>query len=94
MTISNTTFPPKDIHRVTSKSPDDRTRNQIDHVLIKRRFKSSIIDVRSYRGADCYTDHFFVIAKFKMKLKSPKKIKVEKKPRINIEMLKYPEVKR
>lgn len=94
MTISNTTFPHKNIHKATWKSPDDRTRNQIDHVLIERRFKSSITDVRSYRGADCDTDHFLVIAKFKMKLKSPKKIKAEKKSRINIEMLKDPKVKR
>ncbi|KAL4090324.1 hypothetical protein QTP88_025183 [Uroleucon formosanum] len=94
MTISSTTFPHKDIHKATWKSPDDKTRNQIDHILIERRFKSSITDVRNYRGADCDTDHFLVIAKFKTKLKSPEKIKTEKKSRINIEMLKDPEVKR
>lgn len=94
MTRSSTVFSHKEIHKTTWKPPDSRTRNQIDHVLIERRFKSSVVDVRSYRGANCDTDHFLVIAKFKIKLKSLGKIKVEKKSRVNIEMLKDLEVRK
>ena len=42
--------------------PDCKTHNQIDHVLLDRRWHSSVLDVRSFRGADCDTDQYLVIA--------------------------------
>ena len=42
--------------------------NQIDHILIDRRRHSSIIDIQNFRGADCDTDHYLVVAKVRERL--------------------------
>ena len=39
-------FPHRNSHTYTWTSPDGKTHNQIDHVLIDRRWYSSILDVR------------------------------------------------
>jgi hypothetical protein len=36
--------------------------------LIDRRWHSSILDVLSFRGADCDTDHYLVVAKVRERL--------------------------
>ena len=62
MVVKSTMFPQRDIHKYTWTSPDRKTHNQTDHILIDRRWHSSIPHVRSFRGANSDTDHYLVAA--------------------------------
>jgi hypothetical protein len=63
--VRSTTFPHRDIHKHTWTSRDGVAHNQIDHVLIDKRQHSNILYIRSFRGADCDTDHYLVVAKLR-----------------------------
>jgi hypothetical protein len=63
LVVKSTMFTHRSIHKYTWTSPDGKTHNQIDHILIDRRRHSSILDVRSFRVADCDSDHYLVVAK-------------------------------
>jgi len=76
LTITNTWFdlPPRKLY--TWKSPQDTpqniVRNQIDYILINRRFKTSISRVSTYPGADVPSDHNLLLSKLKIKLSNNK----------------------
>jgi exonuclease III len=63
LVVKSTMFPHRSLHKYTWTSPDGKTHNQIDHILIDRRRHSSILDLRSFRGANCDSDHYLVLAK-------------------------------
>jgi hypothetical protein len=48
------------------------THNQIDYILVDRRRHSNVLDVRSFRAANCDTDHYLVVAKVKERLAANK----------------------
>ncbi|XP_039297864.1 uncharacterized protein LOC120354582, partial [Nilaparvata lugens] len=87
MTISSTFFKHKDVHKMTWLSPDGRTKNQIDHVMIDRRHGSDILDVRSLRGADCDTDHFMIRLKYRQRINNTGFSKGKKQLKFDCEKL-------
>ena len=66
--IGGTIFAHRDIHKLTWKSPDGRTSNQIDHIIINGKWRRSLQDVSVCRGADIYSDHYLVTARIKLML--------------------------
>jgi hypothetical protein len=53
---------------LVKQEADGKTHNQIDHILVDRRRHSNILDVRSFRAADCDSDHYLVVAKVRERL--------------------------
>jgi hypothetical protein len=87
-------FPHRNIHKYTWNSPDGKTHNRIDHVLIGRRWHSIVLDVRSFRGADCDTDCYLVIAKVRERLAVGKQAAQRfDGQRFNLRKLNEPEVR-
>jgi hypothetical protein len=61
-------FPYRNIHKYNWISAEGNTPGQTYHDLIERRRQSNILDVRSFRGADCDTNHDLVLAKVRERL--------------------------
>jgi len=68
LVVKSTLFAHRNFHKYTWTSPDGNSYKQIDHILIDRRCHSSILDVRSFRGPDCDTDYWLVVAKVRERL--------------------------
>ena len=81
--VMNTWF--KNHHRRlwTWLSPDGHTKNQVDYFTVNKRFRSPISDCKTYPGADCSTDHRFLVANMVVKLKSTSKMKASPKLKKN-----------
>ena len=68
LVITGTSFPHRTTYKATWVSPDGRLQNQIDHMMIRKVWRS-VEDTRVYRGADAARDHFLlVVMKIKLKL--------------------------
>jgi hypothetical protein len=87
-------FPYCDIHKYTWTFLQRKTHNQIDHVLVDWRLHSSVLDVQSFRGADCDADHCLVVAKVRERLAVGKRsVNKMDKDRFNIKKLNDGDVK-
>ena len=68
LVIANTLFQQYKRQLYTWTSPAGQYRNQIDYILCRKKWRSSIQSAKTRLGADCGSDHE-VIAKFRLKLK-------------------------
>ena len=74
---TNTCFDHKAAHTVTWHSNDQRTQNQIDYILVRQRWRSSIMDARTYWGTAWVSDHGLLQARFRLRFSCDK---ISKRP--------------
>ena len=53
------------VHKVLWVSPHHTTENQTQHICMTRRFRRSVEDTRSWRGAGMPSVHHLVVVKMK-----------------------------
>ncbi|KAF2903969.1 hypothetical protein ILUMI_02204 [Ignelater luminosus] len=77
MMVANTLFKPHKRRFYTWKSPANKNnniaRNQIDYVLINKRYRNFIRSAKTYPEANSATDHNSIVVKFAVRLKRVQK---------------------
>ena len=68
LALANTMFKQHPRWLYTWTSPDGNTRNQRNYVPIAQRWKTSLMNCRTYPGADCDTDHQLHVPTLKVRM--------------------------
>ena len=69
LVVTNTTFQQHPRILYTWTSPGDSVRNQIDYILIGRRWRTTILVTKTRPSADCRSDHQLLVTKLKITLR-------------------------
>ncbi|CAH0730549.1 unnamed protein product, partial [Brenthis ino] len=72
-------------------SPKKIVRNQIDYILINKRYRNSLTSVKTYPGADIGSDHNPVVASLRCSMKTLKP--KSKRQQMDVTRLKEPEIR-
>jgi hypothetical protein len=67
--FNNTWFRKPKRRLYTWKAPGDRTRHQLDYIIVKHRFRNSVKDVQTLPGAVIDSEHNLLVAKICARLK-------------------------
>ena len=94
LVVTGTIFPHKDKHKVTWISPNKKTENQIDHILVTKQHRTSVLDTRTMRGADIASDHELLRCKLRIKLKKHKVLTEVSRKRFDTTKLQRPEIRK
>ena len=75
--VTNTLFMHRDCHKFTWFHPGNTSGvgHMMDFILVNRKFRSSILDSRVFRGTYLQSDHRLVVAKVRVKFKVMRKKK-------------------
>ncbi|KAK2720907.1 hypothetical protein QYM36_004702, partial [Artemia franciscana] len=85
--ITNTMFRHRKRRKVTWRSPDGRTANMIDYILVSKRWKSSVLNTVSIADGDFNSDHVLVMSELRLRIRKPQQPK-KSLPRNRVDLLK------
>ncbi|GFO16576.1 craniofacial development protein 2-like [Plakobranchus ocellatus] len=88
-TITNTWYQNHPRRQWSWKSPGDRSRNNLDYILISEKIPKAVKTSKSLSGADCDSDHIPVMCKFQIVLEKLRKAKAN--PKFQMDLLKSDE---
>ena len=73
--ITNTWFQHKLLHKATwfRNGNRSRTGHMIDHVLVNKRFRTSVLDTRVYRSTFHESDHKLIVSTLRFKIKAKRR---------------------
>ena len=75
-------------------SPNKKTENQIDHILVTKQHRTSVLDTRTMRGEDIASDHELLRCKLRIKLKKHKVLTEVSRKRFDTTKLQRPEIRK
>ena len=81
LVITNTLFRHSSKRRATWISPDNRTMNQIDYIIVQGKWKTKVKNSRAYHSADIGSDHFLVLANIEVRISGKKQKRATKTPK-------------
>src|SRR5699024_43640 len=90
LSIMNTYFQHKDIHKFTWYRDSLAQRSIIDFVIVSPELKRSVVDVRVKRGAELSTDHHLLVASIRCDGREPVRRRGKAVTRVRWEALQDP----
>ncbi|KAK2712262.1 hypothetical protein QYM36_011074, partial [Artemia franciscana] len=85
--ITNTMFRHRERRQVIWRSPDGRTANMTDYIIVGKRWKSPVLSTVSIAGSDVDSDHVLVMPELRLRIWKPQQPK-KNLPRYRVHLLK------
>jgi hypothetical protein len=91
--INSTKIQHRRIHKGTWKVPRQDICNQTDHVLINKRRASTIIEVRTFLGTNCDSNHYLVRTKIRQRISKVEEGIYRRSRKLDVTKLQNPDIK-